>query len=97
MNPEQIVHPLATIKTIQTDQRTKEVINSWGFGSRVLAAALEENSNAMSIIQEPFPDQTQILSLLSRSQQGDEAAIREAIALLAFGLEHKATEAFGKL
>jgi len=62
-----------------------------------LAAALEENSNAMSIIQEPFPDPTQILSLLSRSQQGDEAAIREAIALLAFGLEHKATEALGKL
>lgn len=94
MNPEQIVHPLARIKTIQTDQG---IINFWGFASIVWAADLEENSNAMSIIQELFPDQTQIISLLCRSQQRDETAVRQAISLLAFGLEEKATEAFGEL
>ena len=97
MNPEKTVHPLSKLETLDTDEGKKEVINSWAFGSIVWAAALEENANAMSIIQELFPDQTLILSLLSRSQQGDEAAIREAIALLAFGLEDKATEAFGEL
>ncbi len=90
------VHPLEVIETIETDQSTKEVINSWGFGSMVWVAAIDNNSNAMAIIKELFPDQTQILSLVSRSQKGDEAAIREAIALPAFTLEEKLDAAFEK-
>jgi len=90
------VHPLSSLETVDTEEGKKEVINSWAFASIVWSAVLDGNSNAMTITQELFTDSSQIPLLISRSKQGDETAVRQALAILAFGLDEKIAEAFGK-
>ena len=59
---------------------------------------LTNNHNARQIAKELFanlPDgQDRFLQLYFRSKQGDEAAVKEAIAIIAFGVDEKIAEAF---
>ncbi|MEG4857057.1 hypothetical protein QUB75_04900 [Microcoleus sp. K1-B6] len=88
------VHPLSSLETIDTDEGKKEVINSWAFASVIWSTALAGNANALILINEVFPDKSRIPSLLLRSKQGDEAAMRDAIGIIAFAIEEKLEEAF---
>ena len=100
MKPENktFIHPLSSLETIETDDGKKEVINSWAFASMIWTAVLGKNNNAQCISESLFssiPDgQDKLLSLYSRSQQGDEAAIREAIAILATAMDEKIQQTF---
>ncbi|MEG4503801.1 hypothetical protein QUA81_13130 [Microcoleus sp. F6_B4] len=94
MNIENFVHPLSIRETIDTEQGEKEALNSWAFASIIWAEVLKGNSKALNIAQELFTDGSQIPLFILRSKQGDETAVREAIAILALALEDKLTEAF---
>lgn len=94
MNLENFVHPLSITETVDTEQGEKEVVNSWAFASIIWSEVLKGNSKILNIAQELFTDSSQIPLLILRSKQGDETAIREAIAILALALEDKLTEAF---
>ncbi|MEG3907834.1 hypothetical protein QT979_06000 [Microcoleus sp. w2-18bC1] len=95
-NPEiqEYVHPLSSIEVIDTDQGQKEVINNWAFASVIWSTVLAGNKNALIMVNEVFPDKSNIPSLILRSKQGDEAAMRDAIAILAFAIENKLDETF---
>ncbi|MEG5036212.1 hypothetical protein [Microcoleus sp. AT3-D2] len=86
------VHPLATIEVIDTEEGKKEVINNWAFASVIWSTALAGNANALIMVNEVFPDKSQIPVLILRSKQGDEAAMRDAIGILAFAIENKLEE-----
>ncbi|MEG4533400.1 hypothetical protein [Microcoleus sp. D2_18a_D3] len=88
------VHPLSSLETIDTDEGKKEVINSWAFASVIWSTALAGNENALILINEVFPDKSRIPLLLLRSKQGDEAAMRDAIGIIAFAIDDKLAEAF---
>ncbi|MEG4166512.1 MULTISPECIES: hypothetical protein [unclassified Microcoleus] len=88
------VHPLSTLEIIDTDQGKKEVINNWAFASVIWSTALAGNANALIMVNEVFPDKSRIPLLILRSKQGDEAAMRDAIAILAFAIEQKIEEPF---
>lgn len=88
------VHPLSSLETIDTEEGKKEVINSWAFASVIWSTALAGNENALILINEVFPDKSRIPLLLLRSKQGDEAALRDAIGIIAFAIDDKLTEAF---
>ena len=88
------VHPLSTLETIDTEVGKKEVINSWAFASIIWSTALTGNKNALILVNEVFADKSRIPLLILLSKQGDEAAIREAIAIIAFALDDKIKEAF---
>ncbi|MEG3935732.1 MULTISPECIES: hypothetical protein [unclassified Microcoleus] len=88
------VHPLSSLETIDTDEGKKEVINSWAFASVIWSTAVAGNENALILINEVFPDKSRIPLLLLRSKQGDEAAMRDAIGIIAFAIDDKLTEAF---
>ncbi|MEG4965760.1 hypothetical protein QUB11_03785 [Microcoleus sp. B6-A1] len=88
------VHPLSSLETIETDEGEKEVINSWAFASVIWSTALAGNENALILINQVFPDKSRIPLLILRSKQGDEAAMRDAIAIIAFAIDDKLTEAF---
>ncbi|MEG4458466.1 hypothetical protein [Microcoleus sp. N9_A1] len=88
------VHPLSSIEIVDTDEGKKEVINNWAFASVIWSTALAGNKNALILINEVFPDKSRIPLLLLRSKQGDEAAMRDAIAILAFAIDDKLAEAF---
>jgi hypothetical protein len=94
MNPESFVHPLSILETVDTEAGKKEVINSWAFASMVWSQVLSGNSKALGIAQELFADKSQIPLLILRSKQKDEAAIREAVGILAFAMDEKIAEAF---
>lgn len=98
MNPSNFVHPLSSLETIDTDEGKKQVINSWAFASMIWSAVLTNNSNARQIAKELFssiPDgQDKFLTLHFRSKLGNKAAIRDAIAIMAFALDEKIQEAF---
>lgn len=98
-NPEfqHYVHPLSTIQVIDTDEGKREVINNWAFASVIWSTALAGNANALIMVNEVFPDKSQIPLLILRSKQGDEAAMRDAIAILAFAIENKLDDAFENL
>jgi hypothetical protein len=92
------IHPLSSLETIETEDGKKKVINSWAFASMIWTAVLGKNNNAQCISESLFssiPDgQDKLFSLYSRSQQGDNAAIREAIAILAIAMDEKIGKAF---
>ena len=88
------VHPLSTLETVDTEVGKKEVINSWAFASMIWSTALTGNKNALILVNEVFADKSRIPLLILLSKQGDEAAIREAIAIIAFALDDKIKEAF---
>ncbi|MEG4392905.1 hypothetical protein [Microcoleus sp. BROC3] len=91
------VHPLSSIEIIDTDEGKKEVINNWAFASVIWSTALAGNANALIMVNEVFPDKSRIPLLILRSKQGDEAAMRDAIAILAFAIENKLEDAFENL
>ncbi|MEG4576979.1 hypothetical protein QUA56_30560 [Microcoleus sp. N3A4] len=88
------VHPLSSLETLDTDEGKKEVINSWAFASVIWSTALDGNENALILINEVFPDKSRIPLLILRSKQGDEAAMRDAIGIIAFAIDDKLAEAF---
>lgn len=88
------VHPLSALETIDTEEGKTEVINSWAFASVIWSTALTGNKNALILVNEVFADKSRIPLLILLSKQGDEAAIREAIAIIAFALDDKIKEAF---
>lgn len=94
MEFKDFVHPLSALETIDTEAGKTEVINSWAFASVIWSTALAGNKNALILVNEVFPDKSRIPLLILRSKQGDEAAIREAIAIIAFALDDKIKEAF---
>ena len=88
------VHPLSALETIDTEEGKTEVINSWAFASVIWSTALTGNKNALILVNEVFAYKSRIPLLILLSKQGDEAAIREAIAIIAFALDDKIKEAF---
>ena len=88
------VYPLSSLETIDTEEGKTEVINSWAFASVIWSTVLAGNKNALILVNEVFPDKSKISLLILLSKQGDEAAIREAIAIIAFALDDKIQEAF---
>ena len=94
MEFKDFVHPLSALETIDTEEGKTEVINSWAFASVIWSTALAGNENALILVNEVFPDKSRIPLLILLSKQGDEAAIREAIAIIAFALDDKIKEAF---
>lgn len=94
MNLESFVHPLSITEIIDTEQGKKEVINSWAFASTIWSEVLKGNSRALNIAQPLFTDSSQIPLLIIRSKQGDETAVREAIAVIALAIEDQLAEAF---
>ena len=88
------VYPLSSLETIDTEEGKTEVINSWAFASVIWSTVLAGNKNALILVNEVFPDKSKISLLILLSKQGDEAAIREAIAIIAFALDDKIKEAF---
>ncbi|MEG4424882.1 MULTISPECIES: hypothetical protein [unclassified Microcoleus] len=97
MNPQKFIHPLSSLEIIDTDEGEKEVINNWAFASVIWSTALAGNANALILVNEVFPDKSRIPLLILRSKQGDEAAMRDAIGILAFAIESKLEETFEKL
>ncbi len=94
MEFKDFVHPLSSLETIDTEEGKTEVINSWAFASVIWSTALAGNKNALILVNEVFPDKSQIPSLILRSKQGDETATREAIAIIAFAIDEKIKEVF---
>ncbi len=94
MNPKYFVHPLSALETIDTEEGKTEVINSWAFASVIWSTVLTGHKNALILVNEVFPDKSRIPLLILQSKQGDEAATREAIAIIAFALDDKIKEAF---
>lgn len=94
MNPQQFIHPLSTIETIETDEGQKQVMNNWAFASMIWTGAVADNINAIAIGTELFTNTDQFPTLLEASKAGNEAAIATAIALLAFAIDDKLAEAF---
>ena len=94
MEFKDFVHPLSALETIDTEEGKTEVINSWAFASVIWSTALTGNKNALILVNEVFADKSRIPLLILLSKQGDEAAIREAIAIIAFALDDKIKEAF---
>ena len=94
MEFKDLVHPLSALETIDTEEGKTEVINSWAFASVIWSTVLAGNKNALILVNEVFPDKSRIPLLILLSKQGDEAAIREAIAIIAFALDDKIKEAF---
>ncbi len=94
MEFKHFVHPLSALETIDTDEGKKEVINSWAFASVIWSTVLVGEKSALILVNEVFPDKSKIPLLILLSKQGDEAAIREAIAIIAFALDDKIQEAF---
>lgn len=94
MEFKDFVHPLSAIETIDTEEGKTEVINNWAFASVIWSTVLAGNKNALILVNEVFPDKSQIPLLILRSKQGDETATREAIAIIAFALDEKIQEAF---
>ncbi len=94
MEFKHFVHPLSALETIDTDEGKKEVINSWAFASVIWSTVLVGEKSALILVNEVFPDKSKISLLILLSKQGDEAAIREAIAIIAFALDDKIQEAF---
>ena len=94
MEFKDFVHPLSALETIDTEEGKTEVINSWAFASVIWSTVLAGNKNALILVNEVFPDKSRIPLLILLSKQGDEAAIREAIAIIAFALDDKIQEAF---
>lgn len=90
----QYVHPLSKIEIIDTVDGKKEVINSWGFASIIWSSSLCNNLNAKNIARELINNPDRFLSLYLRSKQGNKAAIKEAIAIIATGLDEKLEEVF---
>jgi hypothetical protein len=88
------VHPLSTLETIDTDEGKKEVMNSWAFASMIWTSAVAGNTNALAIANELFTNKDEIPTFLEASQAGNEAAIAGAIAIIAFAIDDKLTEAF---
>ena len=94
MEFKDFVHPLSALETIDTEEGKTEVINSWAFASVIWSTVLVANKNALILVNEVFPDKSRIPLLILLSKQGDEAATREAIAIIAFALDDKIQEAF---
>ena len=94
MEFKDFVHPLSALETIDTEEGKTEVINSWAFASVIWSTALTGNKNALILVNEVFAHKSRIPLLILLSKQGDEAAIREAIAIIAFALDDKIKEAF---
>ena len=88
------VHPLSTLETIDTDEGKKEVMNSWAFASMIWKSAVAGNTNALAIANELFTNKDEIPTFIEASQAGNEAAIAGAIAIIAFAIDDKLTEAF---
>jgi hypothetical protein len=91
---KQFIHPLSSLEIIDTDQGKKEVMNSWAFASVIWSTVLAGNKNGLILVNEVFPDKSQIPLLILRSKQGDETATREAIGIIAFAIDQKLEEAF---
>ncbi|MFB2970411.1 hypothetical protein ACE1CD_15670 [Aerosakkonema sp. BLCC-F183] len=84
-------HPLSKFEIIQTESGPKETINNWAFASIIWAECKENNSNARQMALDLFSNIIQLDSLLG---QNNEAADREAIAIMAFALDEKVEQAF---
>lgn len=89
-------HPLSNFETIQTEDGPKETMNSWAFASIIWAEVKENNPNARKMALELFSNSnnSQLDSLL---MQNNEAADRQAIAILATAIEEKAEQGFQQL
>lgn len=94
MNPQQFIHPLSTIETIDTDEGQKQVMNNWAFASMIWTGAVASNINAIAIATELFTNKDEIPSFLEASKAGNEGAIATAIAILAFAIDDKLEQAF---
>ena len=90
MNPE-LLHPLAKVEVITTDNGHIPVMNSWALASFIWLAIQQNNPEALKMALELFPDPNQIDLLQA---QNDEAAFRQASAIMATALEEKVNEAF---
>lgn len=100
MKPEDF-HPLSIVETISTESDDspanrlcdREVMNSWALASIIWCAVKERNLTARKMAEELFCiSHNNLLDPLLR--QNDEAATRQAIAILATALEDKIEAAF---
>ena len=94
MNPQEFIHPLSSLETIETHEGQKQVMNSWAFASMIWTSAVAGNTNALSIVNELFTNKDEIPTFLEASKAGNEAAIAGVIAIIAFAIDDKLAEAF---
>ena len=94
IDPLSFIHPLSVLETITTEEGEKEVINSWAFASLIWSEVLNAGVNSGAIAKELFSDEERFLKLYFRSCLGDEAALREAVAVLASAIDEKLAQAF---